>query len=104
MHKNSNNAIGNFGIYEIVVFGVTYKIGKADLDRLTLLSGSPTRIHQQIVKLRKKYGKGNVFFSIIETLIGVKTKEAKEMEHQFLWYYYKQNGIIPEGNKRSFKP
>ncbi len=103
MHKNHNEAKGNYAIYEITVNRKIYKIGKADLDRITLNSGNPTRIHQQIVKLRKKYGKRNVVHTILEELFGVKTQEAKDIEKALLRLFYQQNGFIPEGNQKSFK-
>lgn len=53
MHKNSNEAIGNYCVYQIIVAGEVYKIGKADLDRITKCSGNPTRIHQQMRILKK---------------------------------------------------
>ena len=39
-HLNSNSATSNFGVYEIEVDGQLYKIGKADLNRVTQASGS----------------------------------------------------------------
>ena len=104
IHKNSNDAIGNYGIYEITVFGERYKIGKADLDRLTMFSGDPKRIHQQVRKLRKKYGNENVFYVILESLFGVTTQKAKALEREILRLIYQQTRIIPEGNSKSFKP
>ena len=50
---NSNNAISNFGIYRIKINGVIWKVGKADLNRITKSSGLPTRLHQQVRKLEK---------------------------------------------------
>lgn len=41
-HLNSNDAVGHFGIYEIRVNGGLYKIGKADLSRVTKSSKLPT--------------------------------------------------------------
>jgi len=104
MHKNQNKALGNYCIYEIVVNGVTYKIGKADLDRITLASGDPTRIHQQVVKLRKKYGRRSVAHYLLEELFGVTTQYAKDMERAFLKLIYQELAYVPEGNKKSFKP
>jgi len=56
-HLNTNNATGNFGVYEIKVDGDLYKLGKADLDRVTQSSGLPTRVHQQVRKLQEVHGK-----------------------------------------------
>ena len=103
-HKNNNEANGNFAVYEIVVNGKTYKIGKADLDRITLSSGNPTRIHQQIRKLRQKYGRQNVYHTVLETLLGVTTQQAKDVEKAILQLIYEREGYIPEGNQNSFKP
>lgn len=104
MHRNNNAALGNYVIYEIVVNNITYKIGKADLDRLTQSSGNPTRIHQQVRKLRIKYGPQNVFQRVLEQLFGVTTAEAKNFERALLEYFYEQNGFVPEGNQKSFTP
>ncbi len=54
-HKNSNNAVGNFCIYLILFDEKIYKVGKADYDRITLSTGTPTRIHQQVRILSTKY-------------------------------------------------
>jgi len=104
MHKNNNDASGNYGIYQIIVEGKVFKIGKADLDRITKISGDPTRIHQQVTKLRKKYMKNNVFHIILEELFGYTTQQAKEVERTILRFVIaQQGGIIPEGNQKSFK-
>ena len=101
-HKNSNDAVGNYCIYEIIVGGKVYKIGKADLDRITKSTNDPTRIHQQIVKLRKKYVSKSVFNSILEELFGVTTSEAKEAEKVILELIIFEIGEIPEGNRKSY--
>ncbi len=103
-HKNSNEAVGNYGVYEITIDGVTYKIGKADLDRITLSTNTPTRIHQQIVKLEKINTEKSVFHKILKSLFGAKTKTAKSIEQKILQQLFESNGIVPEGNKNSFKP
>jgi len=104
LHKNNNEAIGNYAIYEILIHGKTYKIGKADMDRITKLSGNPTRIHQQIRKLSLKYSEKNVFFRYIKITLGIRTKEAKALEQYFLSQFVSETGLIPEGNQKSFKP
>jgi len=48
-HLNNNKAISHFGLYEIYVNGELYKIGKADLERITKSTGLPTRLHQQVI-------------------------------------------------------
>lgn len=103
-HKNKNNTIGNFGIYEIIVNDETYKIGKTDLDRVTESSGDPTRLHQQVRKLREIYGENSVDREVIQKLFNVSTQEAKEIERAYLQTYYETTGQVPEGNKKSFKP
>jgi hypothetical protein len=103
MHKNNNGALGNYGIYEIVVNGITYKIGKADIDRITKSSGDPTRIHQQIRKLAKKYAVGNIFYRFLGKVIGLTTAEAKALEKALLQDFCVRNGFVPEGNQKSFK-
>ncbi len=103
-HKNSNNAIGNFCIYQILFEGKVYKVGKADFDRITKFSGIPTRIHQQIRILSEKHETKTVTHVILETLLGVSTLDAKRMEKKLLRLTYKINNEIPEGNKKSFKP
>jgi hypothetical protein len=56
---NLNEAVGHFGLYEIKINGALYKFGKADLGRITQSSGLPTRLHQQIRKLERYFGKGS---------------------------------------------
>ncbi|TAH19377.1 MAG: RHS repeat-associated core domain-containing protein [Cytophagales bacterium] len=104
IHKNSNQAIGNFVIYEIVVYGKTYKIGKADLDRITESSGNPTRLHQQLRKLAEEFGIENIDKNILDELFQVTTELAKEIEKTYLESFYETTGEVPEGNQKSFKP
>ncbi len=103
-HKNSNDAIGNFCIYRILMDGKVYKVGKADFDRITLSTGIPTRIHQQIRILSTKYIKKRIEHEILEILIGVSTIDAKRLEKKVLKKFYDTDGEIPDGNKKSFKP
>jgi len=102
-HKNKNEAKGNFGIYQITIFGRIFKFGKADLDRVTQTSGFPTRLHQQLRKLFAVFGEKNVDGSIILRLLGITTKQAKKMESDILDGHIEQTGEIPEGNKKSHK-
>ena len=66
LHLNTNAARGNFGVYKIEINNKLHKIGKTDLGRVTKSSGQPTRLHQQIRKLEKIHGKGNVVGNVIE--------------------------------------
>jgi RHS repeat-associated protein len=101
---NTNTATGNFGVYEIRIEGELHKIGKADLDRVTLSSGKPTRLHQQLRKLQDANPKSIVTGEIVETYMGVTTKYAKEKETSRLDAHYKETGgDIPDGNKKSYK-
>ncbi len=102
-HKNSKEAIGNFAVYEIVVGEKVFKIGKADVDRVTQVSDSPTRIHQQVRKLSVKYTESNVFFRFLKVMFNITTEEALEVERFFLAQYLLKNGTIPDGNQKSFK-
>lgn len=104
MHKNKNEAKGNFNIYGISIFQRLFKVGKADADRITHSSGNPTRIHQQIRKLVAIFGENNILLTIFEKLTNVSNKEAKESESDFLQSYYEITKEVPEGNKKSFKP
>ncbi len=101
---NSNHAVGNFGVYEIKVNGQLYKIGKADLDRITQSSGLPTRIHQQVRKLEEIFGKGNVTPEVIQRLQQITTAEAKAAEAARLQAVFQQTGKVPIGNQSSFSP
>jgi hypothetical protein len=103
-HLNSNNATGHFGLYEIYVNGELYKIGKADLDRVTESSGLPTRLHQQLRKLRERYGKDNVTGGVVEDLGMTTTAEAKAAETSRIQQHFDNTGMIPPGNIPSFKP
>lgn len=101
---NTSTAVSEFGVYEIWVNKELYKIGKADLLRITRKSGDATRIHQQVVKLGKRYGEDNVKRRVVQELGAVTTAEAKAAETAHLYRYYKQTGKVPPGNQRSFKP
>ena len=65
LHKNNNKAVGNYCVYQIIVEGEIYKIGKADPDRITKCSGDPTRIHQQVRKFRKIYSVDSVYNKLL---------------------------------------
>ena len=104
INLNTNAAKGNFGIYEIIKDGQLYKYGKADLGRITQTSGYPTRLHQQIRKLRELYPESDIFGNVIEDLGKVTTKSAKGVENTYLNLFYKTNGYIPQGNLKSFIP
>ncbi len=80
------------------------KIGKADLLRKTLSSGLPTRIHQQVRKLIKIYGKSNVRPRVVQQLENATTKQAKLAEQAALQKYFDQTGMIPFRNRKSFIP
>lgn len=103
-YKNKNEAKGNFGIYQISLFEKLFKIGKTDLDRVTKSSGEPTRLHQQVRKLREEHGIINVFSSIIRVLFGATTEDAKAEEKAILDKIVEQTGEVPEGNQKSFNP
>lgn len=101
---NANAAVSNFGIYEIKVKEALYKVGKADLSRVTQSSGMPTRLHQQIRSLEKVFGKGNVEGNVVEKLGETTTAAAKAAETGRLRQYFERVGSIPIGNLKSFKP
>jgi hypothetical protein len=102
-YKKKKDAVGNFAVYEIVIGSKVFKIGKADFDRVTHSSASPTRIHQQIQKLSLKYTESNVFFRYLKIMFNITTAEAVEVERFFLLKYTEKNGTPPEGNSKSFK-
>ena len=97
-HKNSNDAKGNFVIYSLSIDDELEKYGKSDADRITKTPFNiPTRIHQQV---RKLLGLGkNVSYKILEYLFGVTTKDAKEVEQNYIDDYIKKYGQKPKGNK-----
>ena len=104
-HLNSNNAKGNFGVYVITIDGEIYKFGKADLNRITLESGLPTRLHQQLRKLRNldsNSGK-TVVGKVIRRRLPT-TKDAKAVETSKLDIHYAKKGEVPVGNQKSYKP
>ncbi|WP_420829460.1 RHS repeat domain-containing protein [Nannocystis pusilla] len=103
LHLNSNNATGNFGIYEIRINGILHKYGKADLNRITQSTGLPTRLHQQVRKFGIIHGIENVEAKVIMEKLPT-TKVAKDFETKVLQDYFDRTQIVPEGNKRSFKP
>jgi hypothetical protein len=100
---NLNEAVGHFGLYEIKINGALYKFGEADLGRITQSSGLPTRLHQQIRKLERYFGKGNVIGKVVEDLGRVTTATAKAAEHARILENFKDTGFILIGNWKSFK-
>jgi len=62
------------------VNGTLHKVGKADLVRVTKSSGLPTRLHQQIRKLEKTHGKGNVQGQVAENLGQTTTRAANALK------------------------
>jgi RHS repeat-associated protein len=103
-HLNSNSATSNFGIYEINVNGELYKVGKADLSRVTRSSGLPTRLHQQLRKLVQIHGMGSVEGNVAKQLGVVTTAEAKLAEKVRLQDFFEETGKVPPGNEKSFTP
>ena len=101
---NTNTATGNFGIYEIRINGELYKIGKADLGRVTQSSGLPTRLHQQVRKLEKIHGKGSVVGEVVQDLGMTTTQAAKNVETARIQAHYDKTGKVLDGNSKSFKP
>jgi RHS repeat-associated protein len=100
---NNNSAISLFGVYEIYVKGILYKIGKADLGRITLSTGLPTRLHQQLRWLIKKYGANEVSFDL--TKLGTTTtKWSKTVEANVLKWIWDTQRTVPPGNIKSFVP
>lgn len=100
---NNNLAKSTFGVYQIKVNGVLQKIGKADLNRITKSTGIPTRIHQQLVKLRATDAKNVVTFSV-KPLGRTTTLKAKLAETASLIKYYRATLTVPQGNIKSFFP
>jgi len=86
------------------VNGVLRKIGKPDLNRITKRTKKPTRIHQQVEKLKKTEGTQKVVGNVVEDLGQTTTGEAKAVEEMRIREYYNRTGIVPRGNERSFKP
>jgi hypothetical protein len=104
VNLNNNNAEAHFGIYEIRVRGALWKIGKADMGRLTQVSGLPTRLHQQLRRLRRRHGQDAVTGVIVQDLGVTTTAQAKVAEDARLQNYFNRTGLIPELNKGSFVP
>jgi hypothetical protein len=104
VNLNTNAAVGNFGVYEIYVNGALYKVGKADLDRITQSSGLPTRVHQQVRKLTEIFGEGNVTPGEIIPLGRTTTAAAKLAETARIQGEMAASGFIPIGNLKSFRP
>ena len=104
VNLNRNDAVAHFGLYEIRVNGALYKIGKADLGRITKSSGNPTRLHQQLRQLRKVFAKGNVDGIVVADLGRTTTLAAKQAEFARIKVFFDKVGIVPVGNRLSFKP
>lgn len=99
-----NWAAIRFVIYIITVFEEIFKFGKADADRVTQSSGLPTRLHQQLRKLKEIYGEQAIDFETIADLLGITTAEAKELEKANLQDFFDANEYVPKGNQKSVKP
>jgi hypothetical protein len=78
-----------------------YKVGKAHTGRVT--AGLPTRLHQQVRKLRELYGDDAVKY-ILDRLGRTTTAQAKAAERLRLQSIYDKHGTIPPGNQKSFIP
>jgi RHS repeat-associated protein len=100
---NSNDATSNFGLYEIETPVGLEKVGKADLNRVTQSSGLPTRVHQQVRKLEKIHGQGNVKGTVVEDLGETTTAAAKAAENARIKRIVDETGQVPPGNVKSFK-
>lgn len=103
INLNSNNAVAHFGVYEIHVNGALYKIGKSDLGRITKSSGLPTRLHQQVRKLERIFGRVNVSGRVVEDLGQTTTLLAKQAEYARIFNSFKTTGFVPLGNWKSFR-
>ncbi len=101
MHKNRNDAVGNYCIYAIYIDFKTFKIGKADLDR-TNKAGTPVRIMQQTNIFKRIVSIQHVDFKIILRLYAVTSADVKRKEQEEIEKYYNETGEIPEGNRNSF--
>ncbi|MHA3770735.1 RHS repeat-associated core domain-containing protein [Verrucomicrobiota bacterium sgz303538] len=101
---NSNDATSRFGIYEIETPRGLEKVGKADLNRVTKSSGLPTRLHQQLRKLLRIFGKGNVRGRVVEDLGVTTTSAAKAAENARIKRIVDKTGKIPPGNEKSYRP
>lgn len=95
--------MSRFGIYIINIGGQIWKVGKADLKRITQSTGLPTRIHQQLRKLGEKYGKAAVDHTL-KDLGRTTTAEAKAAEKATLQKIFEDTRKVPPGNQKSFKP
>jgi hypothetical protein len=108
LNKNSDNETGHFGIYQIKIDGETYKYGKADLGRVTKAGfdskPQPTRLHQQVRKLRELNPTKKVTGEVIIDLRVTTTKQAKKVETDTIQSHYAATHVVPEGNRKSFKP
>ncbi len=101
---NSNSAISKFGIYVIEIEGIVHKYGKAHLERITQSSGLPTRLHQQLRKLRESFPGMNIKGRVIDDLGHMTTKQAKEIETSYLQNFFDKMNFVPFGNSKSFTP
>jgi hypothetical protein len=104
VNLNANDAVSRFGVYVIKVNGFVHKFGKADLNRVTKSSGLPTRLHQQVRKLSKIFGKGNVSARVVDDLGDTTTQAAKSAEHARILEEFRKTGFVPLGNWKSFSP
>jgi len=74
------------------------------MNRVTQSSGLPTRLHQQVRKLEKTHGKGNVAGQVVDDLGRTTTRAAKAAENARIKSIVDQTGIVPPGNIKSYKP
>ena len=100
--NSPNDAVSDLGIYDIEVNGTLHKVGKADLVRVTKSSGLPTRLHQQVRKLEKTHGKGNVQGQVAENLGQTTTRAAKAAENARIKSFVDRTGSAPIGNEKSY--
>ena len=111
LNLNDDDAVGNFVIYTIYIGNIVHKFGKANKDETHKVVNPytneeeiiPTRIQQQIRKLRREY-KLKVSHKIIHQLGYTTTERAKEVEDDYIFGHYYVNKEVPKGNQDSFTP
>ena len=89
---------GRQGVYVIKKDGEIWKFGKAHLEGKLDEEGRPKRLTDQLRDLENEFPDAIFSGEVIEDFKGT-TKEAEDVELEYIEEFKKQNGVYPKGNE-----
>ena len=66
-------------------------------------SSGTRRLHQQVRRLERVFGKGDVIGKVVDNLGQTTTFAAKHAEHSRILAHFRSTGLIPLGDLKSFR-